>query len=622
MAIIPTDLQSTVAAFSADLQQKVTEWLQWDKNEKTRQSILDLIKDNNVARLSELLLQRQAFGTAGIRALMEPGFNGLNDLVIIQTSQGLAKYLVELQQKVVNGGDGGSKPQRSVVIGFDGRYNSLRFAKISARAFIHCGYKVYLFSRVVPTPFVPFSVRHFSASAGVMVTASHNPKMYNGYKVYLDNGAQILSPHDRNIQAHILQSQAPWGDFMWDTDSLTYESSKQWLVDPVEEVMERYMSTLVGNATQAPLVAATDLHAVYTALHGVGHECLTEAFKRLGFRHYFPVLTQKDPDPEFPTVVFPNPEEGQGVLDESIRTATESNSTLIIANDPDSDRLAASELHGTEWRVFNGNELGALLGWWIWSQFEERNKGAVPKSDVFMTSSAVSSKILETIAKREGFTWFETLTGFKWMGNYAVDLHVKGKTVLFAFEEAIGFMVGTQVFDKDGITGAATLLQLAAYLRSKGSTLLDQLNEIYRTYGFHYSINSYFICHDPAKIERIFNRVADLNGPNSYISEVNGIKVVRVRDLNRGYDSSTTDKKPTLPTSTSSFMLTLYFANGSVITFRTSGTEPKIKYYSEMVADPSQKDWNQVKESHRSLVEAAVEAVLEPKKNEIQPKKD
>lgn len=201
--------------------------------------------------------------------------------------------------------------------------------------------------------------------------------------------------------------------------------------------------------------------------------------------------------------------------DESIRTATESNSTLIIANDPDSDRLAASELHGTEWRVFNGNELGALLGWWIWSQFEERNKGAVPKSDVFMTSSAVSSKILETIAKREGFTWFETLTGFKWMGNYAVDLHVKGKTVLFAFEEAIGFMVGTQVFDKDGITGAATLLQLAAYLRSKGSTLLDQLNEIYRTYGFHYSINSYFICHDPAKIERIFNRVADLNGPNS-----------------------------------------------------------------------------------------------------------
>lgn len=202
--------------------------------------------------------------------------------------------------------------------------------------------------------------------------------------------------------------------------------------------------------------------------------------------------------------------------DESIRTATETGSTLIIANDPDSDRLAASELHGTEWRVFNGNELGALLGWWIWTQFQQSSKSStVPKGDVFMTSSAVSSKILETIAKAEGFTWFETLTGFKWMGNYAVDLHTKGKTVLFAFEEAIGFMVGTQVFDKDGITGAATLLQLAAYLRSRKSTLLEQLTEIYRTYGFHYSLNSYYICHDPAKIGRIFNRVADLNGPNS-----------------------------------------------------------------------------------------------------------
>lgn len=200
--------------------------------------------------------------------------------------------------------------------------------------------------------------------------------------------------------------------------------------------------------------------------------------------------------------------------DESIRTATESGSSLIIANDPDSDRLAAAELHDGEWRVFNGNELGALLGWWTWHEFQQL-KTNIASSDVYMTSSAVSSKILETIAKKEGFNWFETLTGFKWMGNAAVDLTDKGKRVLLAFEEAIGFMVGTNVFDKDGISGAATLLQLAAYLHSKKSTLLDQLNEIYKVYGFHYSINSYYICHDPEKIKRIFNRVADLNGPDS-----------------------------------------------------------------------------------------------------------
>lgn len=235
---------------------------------------------------------------------MEPGFNGLNDLVIIQTSQGLAKYLVELK----------ASGKQSVVIGYDGRYNSLRFAKISARAFMQSGYKVYLFSRVVPTPFVPFSVRLFSAAAGVMVTASHNPKDYNGYKVYLDNGAQILSPHDSNIQSHILQNLVPWGDYMWQADSLVYGKSASDLVDPLEEVMEKYMSQLVDNATQTDLVSSTDLRVVYTALHGVGHEYLTEAFKRLGFKHYFPVLTQSVPNPEFPTVVFPNPEEGQGVL--------------------------------------------------------------------------------------------------------------------------------------------------------------------------------------------------------------------------------------------------------------------------------------------------------------------
>lgn len=236
---------------------------------------------------------------------MEPGFNGLNDLVIVQTSQGLASYLKGLANS--------SKAQRSVVIGYDGRYNSLQFSKISARAFLQLGFKVYLFSRVVPTPFVPFAVRLFSSAAGVMVTASHNPKQYNGYKVYFDNGAQINTPHDKNIQANILQNLVPWNDAMWETASLTYQTEEQ-LVDPLSVVMDKYFGALMQSATRASLVSQTDLRAVYTALHGVGHEYLTEAFKRLGFANYFPVLSQKDPDPEFPTVVFPNPEEGQGVL--------------------------------------------------------------------------------------------------------------------------------------------------------------------------------------------------------------------------------------------------------------------------------------------------------------------
>lgn len=613
---IETELKAIIDNFPNDLRQKTIDWLQWDKNVKTRQDIVDLIKAKDVEKLSKKLLTRQSFGTAGIRAIMEAGFNGLNDLVIIQTSQGLAKYLAILA------GPDRVQWSKNVVIGYDGRYNSYRFAKLTARAMLQCGFKVYLFSKVVPTPFIPFTIGLLQSAAGVMVTASHNPKEYNGYKVYLDKGTQILSPHDQNIQSHILESLVPWNEKMWNTDSLTYESEPN-MIDPLEKVMEEYYRALVQSATQTNIVADSNLRVVYTGLHGVGHDYLTEAFKRLNFKNYFPVLSQKDPDPEFPTVVFPNPEEGQGVLDEAMKTAAESNSSLIIVNDPDSDRTAAAELNGNEWRVFNGNEIGALLGWWLWHQFRGNPaNSSVPNTECYMISSAVSSKILETISKKEGFNWCETLTGFKWMGNEGFTLHGQGKRVLLAFEEAIGFMVGTNVFDKDGISGAATMLQMAAYLHSKKSSLLAQLNQIYRTYGFHFSINSYYICHDPDKTNRIFNRIADLNGPNTYINEVNGIKVVRVRDLNRGYDSSTSDKKPVLPTSSSSFMLTLYFENGSVITFRTSGTEPKIKYYSEMIADPSEQNWEDIKERHKKLIQAVVQVVLEPEKNQIQAKKE
>ena len=248
------------------------------------------------------MLKRQEFGTAGIRGIMESGFNGFNDLVIIQTSQGLAKYLKSLYPTGT----------QSVVLGFDGRYGSKRFAQITANVFHLIGWKVYLYSRVVPTPFVPFGVRMTGSVAGVMVTASHNPKIYNGYKVYFGNGAQILSPHDQNIQAQILKNLEPMNDSIWNTDKLAYNGDN--LIDPIDQAMKKYFDLIVKNSTRASTVAESDLRVAYTALHGVGHECLTNVFKTLGFKNAFPVLSQKDPDPEFSTVVFPNPEEGQGVL--------------------------------------------------------------------------------------------------------------------------------------------------------------------------------------------------------------------------------------------------------------------------------------------------------------------
>ncbi|OTF69356.1 phosphoglucomutase-2-like protein [Euroglyphus maynei] len=627
-------MKTNIEKFPLELKEKVNDWLEWDKNLQTWNEIAELINSNDVERLSKLLLKRQCFGTAGIRGimeagfngLMEAGFNGLNDLVIIQTSQGLAKYVKTLPTTAT---------ELLVVIGFDGRHHSYDFALLTTNVFRQAGFKVALFSKVVPTPFVSFAINLLNASTGIMITSSHNPKVYNGYKVFGNNGAQILSPHDKNIQNSILTNLKPWNNEIWNISN-TFNYDGIQLFDPLHQVSQQYYYQLMESSTRLDLVKKSNLKITYTALHGVGHDYMAKMFEEFDFKNHYPVESQKIPDPEFPTVHFPNPEEGQGVFDESYKTAQQTGSSLIFCVDPDADRFCMGEKYD-EWRIFNGNEIGALLAWWIWNEFHSSEQ-IVKKSDCYMISSAVSSKILETYSKREGFNFIETLTGFKWMANIAYDLEKEGKRVLFCFEEAIGFMVGTNVYDKDGISAMATMLQFAAYLHSKGQTFRDKLNEIYQTYGFHYSLNSYYLCYDGDKIEKIFNRMANFDGiANSYIKQVNGIKVIRVRDLIRGYDSETIDHKPTLPPNN---MITFYFENGSIINLRTSGTEPKIKYYSEIIAPPDERyvffrfhiflnkiffrfsDWEKIKTNHQELIEATVQLLLQPQLNGLIAKKD
>ncbi|CAG2177419.1 unnamed protein product, partial [Oppiella nova] len=508
---------------------------------------------------------------------------------------------------------------KGVVIGFDGRHNSLRFAQLSANAFLSLGIKVHLFSAIVPTPFVAFATKVLSATAGVMVTASHNPKDDNGYKVYFSNGAQITSPHDKNIQKNIMENLKPW-DGVW----VNNPRNSNKCSDPLEVISKNYFSIIESKIFNKRAIAESNLRVTYTPIHGVGHVYLTEGLKVCGFKHYFPVESQMRPDPDFSTVTFPNPEEGKGVLDESFKTAAASKSTIVIANDPDSDRCAVAEYQPQEskWRIFSGNEIGALLGWWQWYKHKTQ-KGGAPAQDCYMISSTVSSKILQSMAKIEGFNWLETLTGFKWMGNKADELSKQGKTTLLAFEEAIGFMVGTTVIDKDGISAGLDVLQLAVYVESERKCNLSQhLNYIYATYGYHFSLNSYYICYDKDVIKSIFDRLANFNGPKTYPSKIGSYEIARVRDLNRGYDSSTPDNKPVLPTSSSSYMLTFDFKNGFVLTIRTSGTEPKIKYYSEAIAPPENKNWSQIEQELHDLINQMIAVCLEPEKNGIKPKQD
>ncbi|XP_069487921.1 phosphopentomutase [Ambystoma mexicanum] len=589
-------------------------WLLWDKNPKTLEIVTALVAAANVEELTAAFGSRMEFGTAGLRGAMGVGTARMNDLTIIQTSQGFCRYLEK------NFAD---LKERGVVIGYDARAHaptdggSKRFARLAATAFISQGVPVHLFSSITPTPFVPYTVPHLNLCAGIMVTASHNPKQDNGYKVYWDNGAQIIAPHDKGIAQSIEENLEPWPT-AWDD---TIIDSSPLLQDPYANINKDYMEDIQKYCLHREMNTASTVKFVHTSVHGVGHVFVQSAFEAFGFAPPIAVPEQKEPDPEFPTVKYPNPEEGKDVLTLSIALADQEGATVILANDPDADRLAVAEkLEGGEWKVFSGNELGSLLGWWLFTCWKEKNEAPEALKDVYMLSSTVSSKILKAIATKEGFNFEETLTGFKWMGNRAKQLKDEAKTVLFAFEEAIGYMCCPFVLDKDGVSAAVITAEMATFLATKTMTLNQQLNAIYTDYGFHVTKASYFICRDPNVIKSLFEALRNYECKNHYPKTCGKFEITNVRDLTTGYDKSQPDKKAILPSSKSSQMITFTFANGGVATMRTSGTEPKIKYYAELSAPPGTSDLEQLKTELNELCAALEENFFQPAKNNLEPK--
>ncbi|XP_072388312.1 phosphopentomutase [Diabrotica undecimpunctata] len=595
----------------AALDQKVAEWLALDKNETTSNAMRSLLREQKFQEINKILTKRLGFGTAGLRGKMGVGYACMNDLVIIQTAQGFFNYLVKLDEKLLKA--------NGIVIGYDGRHNSRRWAELTASVFLHAGYPVKLFSTICPTPFIPYAIRQFGCASGVMVTASHNPKEDNGYKVYGSNGAQIVSPVDEHIQNSILQNLQPL-ESSWDTSIIR---SSPLISDPRSDVFCRYMNVIDRDASEESkeLNRKMNLTFTYTPMHGVAYEYIKKVFEIIN-ANFVVVPEQRDPHPDFPTVKFPNPEEGKSSLDLSFKCADENNSSIILANDPDADRLAIAEKNPKtgEWRIFNGNETGALIGWWMLSSFKKRNP-SYPLSKVYMLASTVSSMILNTMSKKQGFKFIDTLTGFKWLGNKALELEKQGNKVIFCFEEAIGFMVSTEVLDKDGVSAAAQVASMVSYVYSQNKTVADQLNEIYDTYGLHISMNSYYICHEPPIIKEIFRQIRNKRGENTYPESIlNGkYKITSVRDLTTGYDNNQPDNKAVLPVSADSEMITFNFDNGLVCTLRTSGTEPKIKYYTELCASPEMRDRSQLNNILKEMVDAICEEMLQPTKYNLKP---
>lgn len=506
-------------------------------------------------------------------------------MTILQASQGLASYLLR------------SFTEHSIVIGHDHRHNSLQFAQITATVFLLKGFKVYLLSAgasesgefrdLVPTPLVPFAVDKYGTNGGVMITASHNPSKDNGYKVYWGNGCQIIPPHDRGIAEEILQNLKPI-DGVYDSAAVVARGAASGkLVYCKEQVVAGYVDHLKEKLVRQKL---SSLNFIYTPMHGVGLQVFKKAFELIKSDgcDLVTVEQQQFPDPDFRTVKFPNPEE-KGALDLSISKADGLGIGLVIANDPDADRFSAAvkDSKTGAWRQLTGNEIGFLFADYVIKRYsdEELRK-------VYLVNSTVSSQMIKAMSEKLGFYYEDTLTGFKWIGNKAIDLESQGFKVPFGFEEAIGYMF-EGVHDKDGISAALVFLQMAQSWENSGTNAVEVLEQGFRQFGFFKEYNSYYLVPQLSLTETIFNQIRGIAQP--YPAEVGSYTVDYWRDLTVGYQSDTAGHVPNLPTDASSQMITLGLQTRSAgneyvrLTLRGSGTEPKLKVYIEAKAETEER---------------------------------
>ncbi|MEW2303742.1 phospho-sugar mutase [Streptomyces sp. NPDC006655] len=507
-----------------DLTARARTWLAEDPDPDTRDELAKLIDAGDLTELSARFSGTLQFGTAGLRGELGAGPMRMNRAVVIRAAAGLAAYL-----RKQGHGTG------TVVIGYDARHKSADFARDTAAVMTGAGLKAVVLPRPLPTPVLAFAIRHLGAVAGVEVTASHNPPRDNGYKVYLGDGSQIVPPADAEIAAEIQAitslHEVPRPDTGWETLDDT--------------VLEAYLArTDAVLSPGSPRTART----VYTAMHGVGKDTLLAAFARAGFPTPALVAEQADPDPDFPTVAFPNPEE-PGAMDLAFAKARETDPDLVIANDPDADRCAAAVRQDGDWRMLRGDEVGALLA----AHLVRRGATGV------FAESIVSSSLLGRIAEKARLPYEETLTGFKWIAR------VDG--LRYGYEEALGYCVDPDgVRDKDGITAALLITELASVLKEEGRTLLDLLDDLAVEHGLHATDQLSVRVQDLSVIAQAMRTLRE-HPP----TELAGLPITRAEDLTRG-----TDTLP--PTDGLRYTLT-----GARVVVRPSGTEPKLKCYLEVV---------------------------------------
>lgn len=550
------------------VKEKAQKWLESPIDESSRDAILKMMNENET-ELVESFYRDLEFGTGGLRGIMGVGTNRMNIYTVGMATQGLCNYLLKQFS---------DRKEISVAIAYDCRNNSPLFAEITAQICIANGIKAYLFDGLRPTPELSFAIRQLGCQSGVVVTASHNPKEYNGYKVYWEDGGQIINPHDVNIIKEVQKIKS--------IAEVKFDGDKSKIIPLGEEMDATYIDRVVEQSINPELIAAhNDIKIVYTPIHGTGVKMVPRALKKLGFKNIYNVPEQDVVDGNFPTVVSPNPEES-AALDMALKKADEVGADMVMASDPDADRvgIAIRDDHG-KLILVNGHQTASLLSYYLLSQWSERGKLTGKE---YIVKTVVTTELIADMARHYKVPYWDVLTGFKFIADI-IHRNEDSMTFIGGGEESYGFMIGDFVRDKDAVASCSMLAEVAAWARSRGKSMYDILIEMYQKFSLYQESLINVVRKGKSGAEEIQEMMAGFrkNPPTSLV----GSKVVTIRDFQEQKSTDTTSGEKTPLLQPKSNVLQFLLEDGSKVSVRPSGTEPKIKFYFS-VFDKLEKEEN------------------------------
>lgn len=564
---------------------KINTWLQGNYDADTKQEIQKLLDEQSFTELTDSFYRDLEFGTGGLRGIMGAGSNRVNKYTIGAATQGLANYLKNKYPA----------EEIKVAIAYDSRNNSDVLGKITADVFSANGIKVYFFKELRPTPELSFAVRELDCKSGVMLTASHNPKEYNGYKAYGADGGQFVAPDDKLVMDEVAKIKS--------IDEVNFNAKQENIEYIGEEIDQDYLDKITSLSVSPDAIKRQhDLKIVFSPIHGTGITLVPQALEKFGFTNVILVDEQVKPDGNFPTVVYPNPEEKEA-LTLALKKAKETNADLVLATDPDADRVGiAVKNNDGEFELLNGNQTGSLLVNYMLEAWEKEGKFT---GNEYIVKTIVTSYLIDEIAASKNVECYNTLTGFKFIGQIMTQFEGK-KTFIVGGEESYGYLVGEFVRDKDAVISCAFIAEMTAFYKDKGSSLYDALLDMYVKYGFYKEKLVSITKKGKSGAEEIVAMMERFR--NNPPTNLGGSKVITLKDYTLRKETDINSGKVTEIELPKSDVLQFITEDGSIISARPSGTEPKIKFYCSVNTTLEDKD--SFKETDQQL-EAKVAKIIE-----------